>query len=577
MPLETDQPQGFEFSLTDEINSGIWFTDFTTRIPLWANGDNIRFTDFGVEPVKGRSEILATASGEPIRGITQIIENTNKSAIFGDLAKLYKWDFGDTSETTVGGGYTGNEFGGATVWDSGTTTWDSGSTTWDEGVNEASVWDFTDFGSFVLATNNKDVPQIRTTNVEFNNLQDGVTNVVIDTPGTGYAVSEALTFTGGGGSGAAGIISAIGGSGEITEITITDAGSGYTSAPTVGFTTTSGSGGAATAYVSNFPETTVKVFVTSGPHVLGFNVASNSRKFIWCSADDLDDWVATSTNTAGALIIREASSQIRCVAPLGNALAVYTEDQMFVVQYVGLPNVFGYRPAIDGIGAVSHKAVQSIGSRNFGLSSQGFYETDGVQFNYIDAPIKDYFQDNIAVGEYPQVYSYHNEQEAEIEWTVPFGSSIPSRQFIYNYEKGTWSTRTTDLSSYAPRRVFNNALSGSYTGELFNEETTQTDDGAAITSSIRTKPVEFGDADRIKQITSIRIGHKGSGLQFRLGWSETSDGVINWQSYQNVSAGFSFQPVRIAGRYIYLELYSDTATTWDVQDITVQGRFAGTR
>lgn len=76
---------------------------------------------------------------------------------------------------------------------------------------------------------------------------DGVTAINITDGGTGYDDQGTVVFTGGGGSGAAGV--PVIADGVITGITITNAGTGYTSAPTVTYTGGSGSGLVVTADV----------------------------------------------------------------------------------------------------------------------------------------------------------------------------------------------------------------------------------------------------------------------------------------------------------------------------------------
>ena len=65
--------------------------------------------------------------------------------------------------------------------------------------------------------------------------------------GTGYTTGQSLIFTGGGGSGAVGTITATGG--VITSITLTNAGSGYSSAPVVSVSG-GGSGANITCYLT---------------------------------------------------------------------------------------------------------------------------------------------------------------------------------------------------------------------------------------------------------------------------------------------------------------------------------------
>ena len=80
-----------------------------------------------------------------------------------------------------------------------------------------------------------------------------LTQIILDNGGSGYTSTPAVSFTGGGGSGAT-ATSEIGG-GAVTKINITSAGSDYTSAPTISFDLVSGGSGAtATAIVDSWAD-----------------------------------------------------------------------------------------------------------------------------------------------------------------------------------------------------------------------------------------------------------------------------------------------------------------------------------
>jgi hypothetical protein len=86
-----------------------------------------------------------------------------------------------------------------------------------------------------------------TDQVAYSSSSEAVTSISLTAGGTGYT-SPVVSFTGGGGTGAAATATAA--SGVITSITITNTGSGYTSAPTVAISG-GGTGAAATASVSS--------------------------------------------------------------------------------------------------------------------------------------------------------------------------------------------------------------------------------------------------------------------------------------------------------------------------------------
>jgi len=76
----------------------------------------------------------------------------------------------------------------------------------------------------------------------------GVTHISVTAGGTGYTSAPTVTFTGGGGSGAA--ATAYIANGAITGIVVTNVGTGFTSEPAIGFSGGGGSGAAATAVVN---------------------------------------------------------------------------------------------------------------------------------------------------------------------------------------------------------------------------------------------------------------------------------------------------------------------------------------
>lgn len=100
--------------------------------------------------------------------------------------------------------------------------------------------------------------------------------VAITTAGADYVVGDAITATGGGGSGFAGSVASVNASGGITGVTITSSGIGYTSAPTLAVASDAGAGGdlsatidaGSNAIVADLPsllDRLLAVAVVSGP------------------------------------------------------------------------------------------------------------------------------------------------------------------------------------------------------------------------------------------------------------------------------------------------------------------------
>ena len=140
MPLETDKSIGFKMSFDEEINTGLWPDVFARRIPMWEYGENIHFTEFGVEKITGYTELTSSGGTEAIRGILQTTKGDYINIWYGDINSLYLWDEQTGLTTNVGTVYNGRDN--------------------TSGLLEATSWSMTYFGTWVLATNGVDLPQI---------------------------------------------------------------------------------------------------------------------------------------------------------------------------------------------------------------------------------------------------------------------------------------------------------------------------------------------------------------------------------------------------------------------------------
>ena len=595
MPFETDKKNGFKLDASELLKTGVYPEVFDRRIPFWKTVDGVQKHDFSAG---------SHTTTKPIRGIATTLEFDDKVAYIGALDKIFSYRLTNAAVDTVGTGYTLLENAGATTWTdiSASPAWDADSgdnTAWDEGINEAEQWSFETFGSFVVGAKGGTRPVINKNNVNFNTFNGSksatptgsISGVFINASGAGYAVGETITnMTASVGSNTVDLkVTAIDGSGGVTAVEVTDFGAAdYTNSTALSGGTESASGDGnltCTVTVPNINYDKVRIFKRQGPHMLAFNYQEGGidfpTTFSWCSADDLDDWVGSATNTAGNLQIREATGEIRCVTQLGNNLAVYTQNQMFVVSYIGLPNIFGYKPALDGVvGAVSPSSVVAVGRMNYGLSRDGFFVTDGASSKMIgrDSGMNRFFRENASFTELGQVYAFDNSKENEVVWGVPLGSAKITKEIYYNYKTNQWGMRDSNISAYHDRGIFNEALSAD-TSKFYFEGTVAALADPAV--SAETKAHDLNNADRIKEITALRVGKEGTGSPtVSVGFTETIDATPTYLDKDKFTVDNTFKsfPVRTAGRYIHLKVESSDANDdWELTDMVIQGRFEGER
>ena len=134
------------------------------------------------------------------------------------------------------------------------------------------------------------------------------------------------------------------------------------------------------------PFTRCKTIYATDTHLLAFNTSNGGNFIEWTDADDIEDWTATSTNDAGNVPKRNLDSDILAVKTLGKAIAVYTFNEMLLMDFVGRPFVFRSELLLEGFGAVGVNAIAASGRQHYGIGRRGIWTTDGISFDFIQNP-----------------------------------------------------------------------------------------------------------------------------------------------------------------------------------------------
>lgn len=321
--------------------------------------------------------------------------------------------------------------------------------------------------------------------------------------------------------------------------------------------------------------TTAKVFVRRGPHILAFNTSINDRGFVWANAKDPTDFTPTSENDAGDLIIRELESAIMAAAPLGDRIAVYGIDSVYLVSFIAGELTFGYKPAAKGIGASTIHSVVPVGKTHFGISNGRAWQFDGANVQFIDEPfVKEWLKSVIK----EKVVGYHHSEKNVVIWHF-LGTAASGQQdngIMYDYVNKTWSPlnfgRNAGFASGLlnfPITVETNRINREFQGLTF------------INGRIRTKPLDMGVPDQIKHVDNLRINYNapqgGPSMQVRVGTQDGVDDAITFSALQDVPEGNELIEVRVAGRYITIEIDEKSVSDlpWELFKIEIYGSLDG--
>lgn len=283
----------------------------------------------------------------------------------------------------------------------------------------------------------------------------------------------------------------------------------------------------------------VLTFLKVMSFLMAIGYGARGTRIGWSDADNVEVWTAASTNQAGALSIDQFNTPIRAASFLGANVSVFSEDQMALVYYVGLPFVFGQRMTLDGIGAIGKAAVASDTKINVGVGRAGCWWTDSNSARYIDEGyLATYLQENVNWDQGAKIVVGRNDYTGTFEFHFPMrGNADINEAWAWDPQTGGWSP-VPFASMMDERRLFSYPVQGSENGYV-----NLTDFNAAANTplSLVTKPLIMQTAQSPHEVVRVDevdiLLHEAKGIEWRLGCCDEPLGEYEWTDFIGVEAG----------------------------------------
>lgn len=194
----------------------------------------------------------------------------------------------------------------------------------------------------------------------------------------------------------------------------------------------------------------------------------------WCDAGDFTDWTASATNLAGSFRLSRGSHIVGGIsAPAG--ILLWTDTDLWLVQFIGFPLVFGFFLISEQTGLIAQKAAIAIGSLVYWMSDHGFFRFSGGGAEQIPCPVWDAVYLNIDMANWDKCVAGSDYLYNEIYFFFPSVNSSTGEIDSYvklNTEGGWWDygpatqgapnpmarTAWTDINH--PRSAMSVALNG---------------------------------------------------------------------------------------------------------------------
>lgn len=214
----------------------------------------------------------------------------------------------------------------------------------------------------------------------------------------------------------------------------------------------------------------------------------------WSDTESYLEWEPTETNTAGGYRL-SLGTKIVSVEHTKGQILIWTDRALYTMTWTGVPYVFNFQLAGDGLSIVGPNARVSVNDTVYWMAENEFYAYDG-RIRLLQCPVTDYVFTNINIDQIEKVYCYVNTQFNEVGWLYPAGDECDS-YVIYNFKDEAWYFGTIDRTAWLDQTGSYYPLATSSDSYLYAHEfgfnDGSTNPAQAIPAFIESSPIEAGD------------------------------------------------------------------------------------
>lgn len=243
----------------------------------------------------------------------------------------------------------------------------------------------------------------------------------------------------------------------------------------------------------------------------------------WADQDTPADWTPSQTNSAGDLRVSRGSRIVRAL-PARQEILVWTDTNLYTLQFLGTTDVFGLQEYADNISVMSARSMASAANITYWMGQDKFYAYTG-RVETLPCTLRNHVFNNINLNQSDQVICGTNEQWNEVWWFYPTADSDYNNAYVvYNHLERIWYYGTIDRTAWldTPLRYNPQAANSGVTvmdsipsvgpGYLYNHEDGINDDDLPMDSYIQSSDFDLEDGDQFMLTRRLLpdIGFEGS-------------------------------------------------------------------
>lgn len=300
----------------------------------------------------------------------------------------------------------------------------------------------------------------------------------------------------------------------------------------------------------------------------------------WSDVLDYTTWIPTSTNQAGSFHL-STGSEIRGGISAANQAFIFTDIDVYTMQYVGPPFVFGFQKIGDGCGLVGAHAVCSMQGNVYYMGDNNFFLIGNSGVRTIPCPVWDTIFQDLDQANKHKCVAAANSLFQEITFYYPSGENIAgenNRYVKFNVAEMSWDVGILPRSAWTDQSIVGNPIGADPTTTYLQQhELGYDDDGAAITSFFETGYFHYAEGEEFPFIDMIVPDMKWATINSTT--SATLSLEVASQKWPNdlgfmgdtltMTSTTEYMMARVRGRQIkFTAQSSDEGSWWRMGDIS---------
>lgn len=240
-----------------------------------------------------------------------------------------------------------------------------------------------------------------------------------------------------------------------------------------------------------FVSTSAQIVVAYGSTIQeDIGVIQDPMLVQWCDSGNFFQWTPSDTNLARNFRIPIGSRIVAGLA-VSNQNLIWTDLDLWVMNFIGFPNVYGFNKIGAGAGAASKHSVQQLRGGVHWMGTSNFYRYAGSGVEVVPCPIWDIVFQNLNTAFIQNVRAMPNTGFNEVGYFYPSTASVSGENDSYvKYnisEPGQpWDYGSMARSAWIDQNVFGPPIATSPGGVIYQHETTNDADGQPLSWSFTT-------------------------------------------------------------------------------------------